>query len=95
MQAVVGDTVCGVEGNKMAVLEGLYQCRYAQEVAPHINGGLLNTPELSAPQLEKYSLLTPPLMTAFISQILWYYCLGLYIQTVIYILFLRKAVYDM
>ena len=44
--------------------------------------------------MSKYGLLSNRLMVVILEELLWYNSIGLFGMTIVYVLFLRKAVYE-
>lgn len=49
---------------------------------------------LSQEMMSKYGLLSNNLMVVMLEELLWYNSIGMFGMTIVYVLFLRKAVYE-
>lgn len=103
---VISHTHCGIQTNHLHILENLYQCSSAtptthihEASTPFLNGMLISgnhEDNLQATQekVAQYGLLNVQFMTELFEQILWYANVTVYTMTIVYILFLRKTVFD-
>ena len=102
---VVGETHCALMKNELLILYNLYKCEgefpklnLYDHSSYNVNGGVVgndNTKLLKTEEkFQKYGILQNNFMTLFFEELLWYNCITLFGMTIVYILFLRKAVYD-
>ena len=90
---------------ELLILYNLYKCEgefpklnLYDHSSYNVNGGVVgndNTKLLKTEEkFQKYGILQNNFMTLFFEELLWYNCITLFGMTIVYILFLRKAVYD-
>lgn len=105
-QPIISHTHCGIQSNQLHLLQHLYKCdslaatSHVQELSqPTINGMLVAGQRVqdsgdTQEKIVKYGLLNSYFMTQFLEHLLWYTNVTVYAMTLVYILFLRKTVYD-
>jgi hypothetical protein len=105
-RGINADIECRVSGDQLDILENLYRCSSnftvpAETEVRYFLSGVIESIPANLPQnqiqdnMQKYSVLTRDIMVEFFEQLFWYSSVSIYITTVIYILFLRKTVYEL
>lgn len=100
------DISCSIQTNHLEVLENLYKCPVNTTLPSNdeqkfmLNGMLETIPQdMGTTRIQqnmiKYSILTKGIMLEFSDNLFWYTSISIYMMTVLYILFLRKTVFDL
>lgn len=104
---IITETHCGIDSDEIGILENLYKCETGvsssqlhQLSRPFVNGvmvgaSLVDSSEATKDRISRYGLVSKGMVGECVELLLWYSGVSLFAMTVIYILFLRKTVYEL